>query len=133
MGLMTWSQAEREAFLLMQFNAQHSHYRQAHPRARYDIVQYRGESIGRFYVDDGESEGRIIDIALLAKHRGAGIGSALIRDLLVRADGADKCVSLHVERTNHARRLYLRLGFRTLGDDGVYLFMKRTKPNGITQ
>jgi ribosomal protein S18 acetylase RimI-like enzyme len=80
---------------------------------------------GRFYVHRGESEIRIIDIALLPEHRGNGIGSALLRALLSEADAGGKSVTIHVERLNPALRLYKRLGFALAEDKGVYLFLER--------
>lgn len=32
---------------------------------------------------------------------------------------------MHVERFNPARRLYARLGFRQIADQGVYLLLER--------
>jgi predicted N-acetyltransferase YhbS len=56
-------------------------------------------------------------------HRGAGIGTALLGDLLAEAAAAGRSVTIHVERFNPAPRLYQRLGFRQIADRGVYLFL----------
>ncbi len=125
MSLVAWSDAEKEAFLRMQFEAQHTQYHQMFPGARFDLIERNGEPIGRLYVDRGPSEIRVIDIALLTEYRGGGIGSALMRDLLAEADRTGKIASIHVERFNPALRLYLRLGFREVEDKGIYLFMQR--------
>jgi ribosomal protein S18 acetylase RimI-like enzyme len=84
-----------------------------------------GEPAGRLYVDRGEGEIRIVDIALLPDHRGQGIGGSLLRDLLVEADAGGKSVTIHVERLNPALKLYERLGFALAEDKGVYLFLER--------
>jgi ribosomal protein S18 acetylase RimI-like enzyme len=76
-------------------------------------------------VHRGESEIRIVDIALLPDYRGNGIGTALLRDLFSEADAAGKTVTIHVERFNPALRLYERLGFSVAEDKGVYLFLER--------
>ena len=73
----------------------------------------------------GEAEIRIVDIALLPEHRGGGVGTALLRDLLAEADAAGKRVTIHVERFNPALRLYERLGFSVAEDKGVYLLLER--------
>ena len=44
-------------------------------------------------------------------------------DLIV--SGAAKPVQMHVERFNPARRLYDRLGFHQVADQGVYLLLER--------
>ena len=45
-------------------------------------------------------------------------------DLLVEAARDRKPVRIHVERHNPALRLYERLGFVRLGDNGVYYLME---------
>lgn len=64
---------------------------------------------GHGYVDDRTPE---LGIGVVRTHRGQGIGSVLLRALLVQAaiDGHRR-VSLSVEIDNPARRLYERLGF----------------------
>ncbi len=125
MGMVQWPDAEKEGFLRMQFNAQHTQYHRVFPAARFDVVERHGVAIGRLYVDRRATEIRIIDITLLTEHRGAGIGGALMRELLAEGDRTRRSVSIHVERNNPALRLYLRLGFREVEDKGVYLFMRR--------
>jgi ribosomal protein S18 acetylase RimI-like enzyme len=119
-----WSEAEKEAFLAMQFEAQDRHYRACFPGTRFDVIEQDGVPIGRLYVQRTADEIRILDIALLPAHRGAGAGGALLRELLREAAASARRVTIHVERTNPALRLYARLGFRVeADDDAIYLFM----------
>jgi ribosomal protein S18 acetylase RimI-like enzyme len=90
------------------------------------VIAVDGEPVGRLYVHRGPSEIRIVDIALLPEHRGDGLGTLLLRDLLAEADAAGKSVTIHVERMNPALRLYERLGFSVAEDKGVYLFLERS-------
>ena len=122
---MPWSDAEKAAFLEMQFDAQDRWYRVQYPQATFDVVVVEGEPAGRLYVNRGEGEIRIVDIALLPEHRGGGVGTSLLRDLIGEADGAGKSVTIHVERLNPALRLYERLGFSLAEDKGVYLLLER--------
>ncbi len=57
-----------------------------------------------------------IALALLPGNRGKGTGSALLRTLLekLKADGW-KAVSLSVQRSNPAKRLYQKFGFEEVG------------------
>jgi ribosomal protein S18 acetylase RimI-like enzyme len=119
-----WDDEQKEAFLRMQFAAQHSHYQEHYADARFEIVLAGEQPIGRLYVDRREDELRIIDIALLPEHRGRGIGGRLMRPLLEEAAAGGLPVRIHVERENPAMRLYERLGFRQTGDTGVYLLME---------
>ena len=122
---MPWSDAEKAAFLEMQFDAQDRWYRVQYPQATFDVVVVDGEPAGRLYVNRGEAEVRIVDIALLPDHRGRGIGGSLLRTLLAEADAGGKSVTIHVERLNPALRLYESLGFSVAEDKGVYLFLER--------
>ena len=119
-----WSNEEKEAFLKMQFEAQHDFYQQQFPTASYQIVECNGAPIGRLYLDRRPGELRVIDIALLPEERGAGIGGRLMQDVLDEAALVAKPVRIHVERNNPAMRLYGRLGFREVEDQGVYWLME---------
>jgi ribosomal protein S18 acetylase RimI-like enzyme len=115
-----WSEVQKAQFLDMQFRAQHTDYRKNYPRAEWLVTMCGGEEIGRLYLGRWPSEHTIIDIAFLPQHRGKGFGTALMLDLLDEAAAAGKAVSIHVEKSNPAMRLYRRLGFATVEDQGVY-------------
>ncbi|MBD8890939.1 GNAT family N-acetyltransferase [Roseibium litorale] len=115
-----WSEPEKQAFIDMQFNAQHAHYQQHYPDALWLIIEQSGLPIGRLYLERWQSEHRIIDIALMPDMRGSGIGSALLGDLIEEASEDGKAVGIHVEKMNPAMSLYRRLGFETVEDKGVY-------------
>ena len=119
-----WSPAEKAAFIEMQFRAQHEHYQRHFAGARFEVLEQSGTPIGRLYVDRRPDEIRIIDIALLPERRGNGIGGLLMRQLLDEAAGKRLPVRIHVEQFNPALRLYERLGFRKVHDEGVYFLME---------
>ena len=125
----TWNDAQKAAFLDMQFQAQHAHYRRHYPEADWFVVEHGGERIGRLYIERWPSQHRIIDIAFVAEHCGKGFGTALLKDLIDEAAAVGKAVSIHVEKNNPARRLYLRLGFAVIEDKGVYDLMARPAPS----
>lgn len=119
-----WDEAQKETFLRMQFHAQHEHYQTYYANAQFQLILFDGEPIGRLYVARWENEIRLIDIALLLAHRHRGLGSRIIKDILVEAAQAGLPVRIHVEKFNPALRLYERLGFRPIEDKGVYWFME---------
>jgi ribosomal protein S18 acetylase RimI-like enzyme len=125
-----WPAEQQQLFLAHQFDAQHRHYQANYPTAEWLVIEKAGEAIGRLYLDDWESELRLIDIALLPAARGAGIGGALLEDLIEAAAGRGKTLSIHVERNNPAMRLYRRLGFAKAGEHGIYDLMERMPPVG---
>ena len=122
---MPWDDPQKDAFLRSQFDAQDAWWRENYADASFDVILVDGEPAGRLYVHRGPSEIRIVDIALLPEHRGGGVGTSLLEDLLAEADAAAKSVTIHVERMNPALRLYERLGFSVAEDKGVYLFLER--------
>jgi ribosomal protein S18 acetylase RimI-like enzyme len=121
-----FSDAEREAFLEQQFAAQSAHYARVHGDAAYSVVLVDGAPAGRLIVasDASDDEVQVVDVALLPAFRGRGVGRRLLEPVLAAAQATGRPVGIHVERTNAARRLYERLGFVVVGDDGgVYLKM----------
>lgn len=118
-----WPAAQQHAFLVQQHRAQHHHYQRHYADAERQILERDGVAIGRLYLGHWEAEIRIVDITLLPELRGQGIGGAILRDLGAAAAAAGKAVSIHVEKMNPARRLYLRTGFVLAEDKGVYDLM----------
>jgi GNAT superfamily N-acetyltransferase len=124
LAALGWSEAQREAFLRIQFRAQHQSYLAQFPMADFAIILRHGRPIGRLYIERRTDEIRGIDIALLPDYRRAGIGTAILQDLVAEATRHGTPFRIHVEKFNRAQRLYNRLGFTILEDDGVYLFME---------
>jgi ribosomal protein S18 acetylase RimI-like enzyme len=122
---VAWDEAQKAAFLRMQFDAQHSYYHENYPNAQFQVIMLDGAPAGRLYLDRRSAEIRIVDIALLPEYRNRGIGSALLRDVLAEGQRAGLPVTIHVESFNPALRLYERLGFRKVEDKGVYYFMEK--------
>ena len=128
MELVDWDAAQQAAFLGMQFRAQHQHYQAHYAGADFAIILRDGQPVGRLYVARWEREIRIVDIALLAAHRGAGIGTGLLTALLAEGAQAQKPVSIHVEQFNPALRLYERLGFTQVSVYGIYYLLHWLPP-----
>jgi len=122
-----WDEPEKQAFIDMQFSAQHDHYQKHYPDALWLIIEQEKQRIGRLYLERWDSEHRIIDIALMPETRGQGIGGAILKDLMedAAADGG-KGIGIHVEKENPAMSLYRRLGFRVVEDKGVYDLLRWT-------
>ena len=129
LAMVPWPEAHKAAFLQMQFDAQRRYYEERFPAAQRSIVLHEGQPAGRLYVDRRDGEIRVIDIALLPAHRGAGIGTALMRAILDEAAQAGKLVRIHVEQQNPALRLYQRLGFARVETQGVYVLMEWSPPS----
>lgn len=110
-----WPEAALEAFLRDQFRLQTLHYRRFYQPAEFLIIEQAGLTVGRLYLHAGAEDIRIIDISLIEAARGAGLGGALIRSVMEKAAASGRRVSLHVDVSNPACRLYERLGFQATG------------------
>ena len=119
-----WSPEEKDAFLRFQFDAQRKYYAEVFTKADYYIIEKAGEPIGRLYLDRREDEIRLIDIALLGTFRGQGLGGELMADVLAEGQRKGLLVRIHVEHNNPAMRLYQRLGFKKIEEQGVYWLME---------
>jgi ribosomal protein S18 acetylase RimI-like enzyme len=106
--------------LRSQFEIQDRAYRQEYPDAVFSVVVVDGVPAGRVYTAERSEEIRLIEIALMPEFRGRGIGTRLLRELQLRAERRERPLRLSVARTNHALRLYRRLGFRETRADEVY-------------
>lgn len=126
MAIVPWAEEEKARFLEMQCQAQLQHYEAHYQGAEHLIILKEGQAIGRLYVHRTATEIRLMDITLLPVYRRQGIGSQIIGDLLVESEQTNRPVTLHVEMINpDAYRLYERLGFTAVTQQGIHIFMER--------
>lgn len=126
--LASWDAAERDAFVRMQWNAQARAYAADFPNASVQVVLVDGAPAGRLCVDRTGPGVHVVDLALLPEFRGRGVGTRLLRSLLDEASASGGAVTLSVERSNRAVRLYRRLGFNVVEDGEVYLRLEWRRP-----
>jgi ribosomal protein S18 acetylase RimI-like enzyme len=122
--LVDWTDEQKLGFVQMQFNAQKVSYEREYPEATYHVVLADDIPAGRLIVDRSDNCIAIIDIAVLPDHRDRGIGASLLQSLQHEAEKAGKKVSLYVENFNRASRLYERLGFVRVAEQGIYSRME---------
>jgi GNAT superfamily N-acetyltransferase len=84
------------------------------------LRQWSGDEKGYGYVSAAIPE---ISIALLPDYRGKGLGARMIKAVIRMAKEHYPGLSLSVVERSPARRLYERLGFRTVGRVGESLTM----------
>ena len=125
----SWPEAIRDNLLDMQYRARRNSIRANFPQAESLLVLLDGQNAGWLVVDGTEGtqkdELRLVEILLLPDHRGKGVGSQLIRDLLLTAERAHLPLRLSVDVRNAAAiRLYERLGFRRIAGDEIRHFME---------
>jgi ribosomal protein S18 acetylase RimI-like enzyme len=118
-----WSAEEKRAFLAGQFHAQSVHYERHYADASFDVILVGGEPAGRLIVTRSPDRMHVVDIALLDEHRGRGVGSGLLWELI--AEAGERPLSINVEVMNPARSLYDRLGFVPVSEQGIHILMER--------
>jgi ribosomal protein S18 acetylase RimI-like enzyme len=123
LAAVEWSDTEKAAFIAQQFQAQHHHYTTYYPDAAFDVLLSDNQPIGRLYVHRSVSEICIMNIAILPAYHNQGLGSFLIKQLMAEAEACNQKVTLHVEPYNPALRLYQRLYFQYIEQDGAYYLM----------
>ncbi len=119
-----WIDQQIRSFCAMQYQAQNWQHDMTFAGAIDQIVQQGGESIGRLKVYETEKQLLLVDIALLPAYQNQGIGTALLELLKAKARTGNKPLRLHVLVTSLGVRLYERLGFTRIADDGSYIEME---------
>jgi ribosomal protein S18 acetylase RimI-like enzyme len=96
----------------MQFRAQRSQYATSYPNARYEVLVADDTPVGQLILADGVDSVRVVDVSVHPSHRGRGIASAVLHEVIECAQRAGRSVHLSVWSGNaDAHRLYERLGF----------------------
>ena len=111
--------------LQIQYRAREMSYAEVFPGAEEKIVCLPdGSPVGRLLMFLQPGAMRLVDIGLSEPYRGQGIGSTLLKSLQQECRGKRLWLELQVARTNRAARLYLRLGFRVVSEDAMYVQMR---------
>jgi len=108
----------------------------SHPTTEILLAYLEGRPVGiavcfvGFSTFAGRPLLNVHDLAVLAKHRGRGVGRALLAAVERRADALQCCkVTLEVFEANPARRLYEAIGYRRVAHDegagGAALFLAK--------
>lgn len=120
-----FDELQLKAFLKMQFDFQTEAYKMQFPDAEFFVIVFDEENAGRLIVSRGAPEIRLIEIIVLQKFRGRGIGGFMLEKLKKEARNAGKPLSLRVLKTNvEAVKLYERFGFEIVENDQIFLAME---------
>ena len=87
------------------------------------IIYVGSQRAGLLKTEDNENFIELIQIQLEPEYQGKGIGKAIIDELIHDAKKKQKSVKLSVLKKNPAKRLYLKLGFKIVGEDPHEYFM----------
>jgi ribosomal protein S18 acetylase RimI-like enzyme len=127
LGADAWPEPMRSHLVGIQCAGRRQSVRASHPDGQSHILLADGQPAGWLFTAHLPTEIRLVEIMVLASHRGQGIGSAAISGIIDDARRERKPVRLTVNVTNTgATRLYERLGFRRTGGDAVQSIMEWT-------
>ena len=122
MQAWAWDATLRAQLLDMQFASHEAQWRAGgQADERLVLAGADGAPIGRLILLRKADALHVADLSLLPDWRGRGIGSHLLRRLRDEAQAAGLPLRLFCLHTSRALALYLRLGFRADGGDGVHL------------
>ncbi|MFT3795497.1 GNAT family N-acetyltransferase [Flavobacterium sp.] len=86
------------------------------------IILYKGQNIGLLKLDEKENNVEIVQVQIDPQFQGKGIGRQIIQSVIENSLNRNKQISLSVLKQNPAKELYLRMGFKIIGeDDSSYL------------
>ncbi len=122
MQAWAWDAALRAQLMDMQFASHEAQWRAgSQADDRLVLAGADGAPIGRLILLRKADALHVADLSLLPEWRGRGVGSHLLRRLRDEAEEAGLPLRLICLRTSRALALYLRLGFRADGEDGVHV------------
>lgn len=120
-----WPLSAKRNFLDQQFNLQHQHYLKHYADAEFLVIEHENAVLGRYYLLRTAPEYLIVDISLLSKQRGKGIGRALIEATQREAEALGLGMQLQVLEYNvRARKLYEKLDFVVTDCADMHLHMR---------
>jgi ribosomal protein S18 acetylase RimI-like enzyme len=112
--------------------------RERHERVLYrfecaQIIERDGAPVGIFKLTRDAKDWHLVQIQLTPALQSHGIGRRLIEKVIAEASAAQASLRLNVLRSNPARRLYERLGFRVVSEGNHDFEMRLPTPAPTTQ
>ena len=95
-----------------------------HPLDQVQLIAVDGQRAGVLHVEEQDSLHFIRMIFLVPEFQGRGVGARLLRGEIERAHRQGKALQLKVIKINPAKRLYERLGFVVIEDEGPTCLMR---------
>jgi GNAT superfamily N-acetyltransferase len=104
--------------LRIQHIAQEREFLHTHPDRQRFVVLVDDEPAGRLYLDDAGASMQLLDLTLIPRFRGHGIGSGIVRGVCEQATASGRRVEVRVERAG-ATATGLWSGFRLVAADDL--------------
>lgn len=130
LGMQAWDPQLRDQMLRLQDQAQRRGYLAQFPSSDTRLILRKGEPIGWLIVDRSGATLHCVDIAVVPEARNQGVATWVWRTLQDEAAATARPLVLTVLRTNvRALALYVRLGFRVVGETDAHVLME-WRPEG---
>ncbi|MBX3653129.1 MAG: GNAT family N-acetyltransferase [Ramlibacter sp.] len=108
----------------MQYRVQQVGFSHHFPQAQSFLIGLDQRWVGRVVIDEGDTDLRLVDLAVLTAERRKGVASAILSSIQQSASERGKSVSLAVSKFNPgAIALYLSHGFSVSGEDEMFMQM----------
>ena len=88
------------------------------------IIEQDGKNIGRLTLINQEGSIHLDNIHFIPEYQSCGIGKKIIEDVINNSKEKHLYVTLQVLRTNPAKALYERLGFKVYDENNTHYFMR---------
>ncbi len=105
-------------------DVEHRKFEESYDEESSAIIVVEGEDIGWLTVRRQPDQIDLDAIYLRVESQRRGIGTRIIRGLIREAAAARVPLRLGAAKINEARRLYERLGFRTIREDEFKVYME---------
>ena len=116
-ALFGWNEADQQAKFARQFKVEESR-----------IIVANGQDIGWLQVQEMPDSVNLGQFYIAPAYQGCGIGTYVLTLLMAEARDEGRSITLSVIKSNPARRLYQRLGFRQTGEDRHKVRMRWDAP-----
>jgi ribosomal protein S18 acetylase RimI-like enzyme len=109
---------------------QQNYFRETLPNKPWQVIVVDNVDVGAFVVEERPEEIYIANLYILPNFQKQGIGSEVVRRIQKRSNELGVPVALDVLRSNpNARRLYERLGFKTVKKTAERFLMRHDPSN----
>ncbi len=110
-------------------NSQRNYFEKKWEKANYQIIEKDDQRIGTLWVTTEKDHIQLNEIQLLPKFQRQGIGSALVRKQLEKAQQQSKPMRLRLLKKNKAVNFYERLGFVVYDQTDAHFLMTTEHPH----
>jgi hypothetical protein len=124
LNIASWPELMKNQLVAMQYNAFEKMIKNEYPNSEDYLVVFNFQKAGRLQLNDDNEVLKILNISLLPAFQNLGIGSKIIKDIIINAGVKNKLVYLEVDKANPVFSLYKKLGFTVYAQDELKYYMK---------